>query len=174
MEGQFITVRPILLIFTTLAFAAATLAFAQEAVILPVPAVPVPAYADLKAYLTLTDAQVTALADVLHQRMQAEQVIRAEINQKQQTLNQLLASDSTDAARIGQLSIDIHQLLKKLPLNGDPYRSQALSVLTADQRAKLPALVTALRLQSAGWQAITLNLIDNPVTIQPRIMDTQQ
>lgn len=121
-----------------------------------------PGFADLKAYLNLTDGQVQAIQSVQKSRMQAEQAIYQEINQKQQQLNSLLQSGSTDAASIGQLMIDIQTLRKKLPLNGEPYRTESLAVLSQDQRNKLPDLVNALRLQAAGWQAVNANLIDAP------------
>ena len=66
------------------------------------------------------------------------------------------------AAQLGQLLLDIQALQKELPLTDAPFKSQALNVLTADQKAKLPKLSEALQLQSAAGQAGVLLLIDYP------------
>jgi Spy/CpxP family protein refolding chaperone len=112
--------------------------------------------------LTLTDTQVRALTDVQNRKGEAERVIYQQLAEKERALSELLNNNSNDALRIGQLMVEINQIRKKLPINGEPYRSDALNVLTVDQKAKLPALVNAMKLQSAGWQAISLNLIDSP------------
>src|SRR6516162_2238499 len=66
--------------------------------------------------------------------------------------------------------LDIRSLQKQLPLNDAPYKTQAVSVLTADQKAKLSKLAEALQLQSAAGQAGMLLLIDTPVTGPPGIL----
>lgn len=119
-------------------------------------------FAEVKAYLNLTDAQLQGLEDIQKARMQAQQAIYQQINQKQQELNSLLQSGSTDALRIGQLTIDINALRKQTPVPGDSYRNQALAVLAQDQKNKLNSLSAALQLQQTAWQAINLNLIDAP------------
>ena len=129
-----------------------------------------PAYAELKQYLSLTDAQLQSLQAILDNRSQAVQNIYTQISQKNQTLSQLLNSDSGTAAQLGQLLLDIRSLQKQLPLNDAPYKTQAVSVLTADQKAKLPKLTEALQLQAAAAQAGMLLLIDTPVTGPPGIL----
>jgi len=131
---------------------------------------PVPAYAELKQYLSLTDAQLQSLQTILDNRSQALQNIYTQISQKNQTLSQLLNSDSGTAAQLGQLLLDMRSLQKHLPLNDAPYKTQAVSVLTADQKAKLPKLAEALQLQAAAGQAGMILLIDTPVTGPPGIL----
>lgn len=124
---------------------------------------PYPLPADqLKSYLNLSDAQVTGLQQVQTTKQDAEQKIYKDMNEKSRLITALLQANSTDAARIGQLMIDVEKLRQQLPLKGEPYRSQALNVLNADQRTKLPALVQAMQLQQASWQAVNFNLIDSP------------
>jgi Spy/CpxP family protein refolding chaperone len=135
--------------------------------IMPYP-MPVQAYQELKTYLTLTDTQVRALTDVFNRKMEADRVFYQQIGEKERALYELLNNNSNDALRIGQLMVEVNQLRKKAP-SVEPYRTDALNVLTADQKAKLPALVNAMKLQSTGWQAISLNLIDSPQG-EPRIM----
>jgi hypothetical protein len=63
------------------------------------------------------------------------------------------------------LLIDIHNLQKQLPVPNSTYRDQALKVLTPDQTPKLATLTSALALQQAAWQAVTLDLVDAPAPI---------
>lgn len=121
-----------------------------------------PVYAQLKAYLNLTDTQVQNLLSIQASRNNAQQAIYKQIADKQTQLNTLLSQGTTDALTVGQLEIDINNLRKELPLPNSPYRTQALAVLTPDQVAKLPSLVTALQLQTTAWQANALDLIDAP------------
>jgi hypothetical protein len=130
----------------------------------------VTAYTELKQYLSLTDAQLQSLQTILDNRSQAAQNIYTQISQKNQTLSQLLNSDSGTAAQLGQLLLDIRSLQKQLPLNDSPYKTQAVSVLAADQKAKLPRLAEALQLQAAAGQAGMLLLIDTPLTGPPGIL----
>jgi Spy/CpxP family protein refolding chaperone len=113
---------------------------------------------ELKVYLNLTDAQLQALQTIQQSKNQAQQTIFQQINEKQQQLNALLAN-SGSAVEIGQLTIDINNLRKQIPLPAEPYRSQAAAILTAVQQAKLAALNTALQLSPAASQAVTLSLI---------------
>jgi Spy/CpxP family protein refolding chaperone len=126
---------------------------------------PTPNFSQLKTYLNLSDGQLQSLADIYKSRMAAQQAIYQQISAKQTQLNQLLAGGTSDAAAVGQLMIDIHNLQKQLPFPNSTYRDQALKVLTPDQTAKLPALTSAMALQQAAWQAVTLDLVDGPAPI---------
>jgi len=126
-----------------------------------------PVYAQLKAYLKLTDTQVQNLLSIQASRNNAQQAIYKQIADKQTQLNTLLSQGAADALTVGQLEIDINNLRKQLPLPNSSYRTQALAVLTPDQMAKLPGLFNALQLQTTAWQANTLDLIDAPVLNGP-------
>lgn len=129
-------------------------------------------YEDLKAYLGLTDSQVRSLESNLAEKHRAEQAIYQQISDKHRTLYTLLNEGSTDALQIGRLMVDIQALQKQIPAAGAPFRAPALAVLTAEQKAKLTALENAMKLQQAGWQAVTLNLLDpaQPPIGLPRIL----
>ena len=116
----------------------------------------------LRAYLNLTDAQSQALQTVLAAKNRAEQAIYEEARQKQIQLDNLMRNSSTDYLLIGRLTVEIRDIYKKLPLSAEPYRSQALAVLSPDQRAKLPALSNALTLMPAANDAVFFSLIDRP------------
>ena len=128
-------------------------------VITPLPPIPAPSTA-LVQYLGLSPTQLQALQDVQKSRTAADQATYKQINDKQMTINNLIAAGSNDALMIGQLTIDISNLRKQLLTSGAPFRDQALAVLTPDQKNKLPGLTSALQLQPAAYQAIGFNLID--------------
>lgn len=142
--------------------AAIPLAAQDRAVILPYPN-----FAELKQYLNLSDAQVQSLQSVMTARNQAQQSIYTQINQKNETLRQLLNAGTGTATQLGQLLLDINNLQKQIPQVDGPYKMQALNVLTADQKPKLGKLTEALQLQTTGYQAVTLLLIDSPYTTFP-------
>jgi Spy/CpxP family protein refolding chaperone len=135
--------------------------FGQEAAIGLIPGPP-PEFRELRTYLSLSDAQVQSLRQVQSRRTEADQALYKQISEKYQTMNALLEANSADFARIGQLQVEIHRLQRHVPTGGEPYRSQALNVLTPEQKTKLPPLVTALQLQNTAYQAVNLNLVDGP------------
>ena len=124
----------------------------------------------LREFLNLSPAQSAALQDVQKSKRDAQQAVFNEMNQKQTALDNLLRSGSTDYVQIGRLTVELRDLQKKLPASGEPYRTRALSVLTQDQRAKLPVLVNALELQWPANDAVTWNLIDPPQFRDPIIL----
>jgi hypothetical protein len=126
------------------------------------PFVPQPLFPELRQYLTLTDAQVNSLVQIQNNRREAEAAIYRQIAEKQQVLYGLLQAGSTDALQIGQLTVEINNLQRRLPLGPEPYRTSSLAVLNDPQKAKLPALSDALRLAGTAYQAVSLNLIDQP------------
>ena len=73
-----------------------------------------------------------------------------------------MKSPTADAFQVGRLTLEIRDLQKKLPLTGEPYRTNALNVLNALQKSKLPALTQALQTATPAYQAVSLNLIDAP------------
>lgn len=117
----------------------------------------------LKQFLSLTDAQVTQLAQLRREQGQTVQVINQQIREKEAALRELLQSGSSDAATVGRLVLDVNALRKQIRETDERYQAQARQVLTAAQQEKLGALVEAARLQPAIAQAISLNLISPPL-----------
>lgn len=138
----------------------------------PVQGVPAPgifpppqqAFEEVKQQLGLTDAQMQQLRTIMEERDKANQEVYRQIQEKQTELNLLLESGSRDSARIGQLMIDIYTLGKQPSAPNDQWRRRALAVLTSDQRTKLGSLDQALKLSTPAYQAVTLNLLDAPVS----------
>ena len=139
----------------------------KDAIILPAPY-----YNDVKQYLGLSDAQSQSLETILRNRNQAQQSIWTQTAEKNRQLYQLLESGTGSAAQVGQLLIDIRNLEKQIPTLDGPYRTQALNVLTPDQKTKLLKLDEALKLQPAAFQAAMLLLLEYPQQIGlPRPVD---
>jgi Spy/CpxP family protein refolding chaperone len=133
---------------------------------------PAPAYTELKQYLGLTDAQVQSLETILRNRSQAQQAVFTQISEKSRQMYQLLENGSGSATQIGQLMLDIRNLEKQLSTVDAPYRTQAVNVLTADQKTKLAKLDEALKLQGTASQAAMLLLLEYPYPIGlPRPVD---
>lgn len=121
-----------------------------------------PPYSEVARFLGLTPNQVQSLQQVQRRKAEAERAIYEQMQEKERALWQLLNENSSDASRIGTLMIEINQLRKKVPVGGEPYRGEALNILTPEQKAKLPTLTNALVTAPAGYEAVYLNLIDNP------------
>jgi hypothetical protein len=79
--------------------------------------------------------------------------------EKHQQLHALFESNSSDAARIGQLSLDLYNLRRWLNPSFEPFHGQALPVLTPEQQTKLADLKHAFEVGGAASQAVMLNLI---------------
>lgn len=131
------------------------------ATILPYPG-PNTYYAELKQYLALSEAQGQSLETILKNRNEAQQNIWKQTADKNTQLYQLLESGTASAAQVGQLLIDIRNLEKQIPTLDGPYRTQALNVLTTDQKTKLAKLDEALKLQNTASQAAMLLLLEYP------------
>ena len=146
--------------------AAASLAIGQEpqdtatSMIYP-PPITQPGRA-LREFLNLTEAQAQALQTILTSKSRAEQAVYEEARQKQVALDTLMRNNSTDYLQIGRLTVEIRDIYKKLPVSGEPYKSQALAVLSPEQRAKLATLTNALTLMPAANDAVYFSLIDRP------------
>lgn len=132
---------------------------------------PAQAFDEVKQHLGLSDAQLATLRQILEQKDKALQDHWKKVMDKQTELNNLLQANSTDAVRIGQLTIEIHNFRKQqAPDNNALYRQQALAVLTPDQRTKLVPLDQALKLNQPAYQAVSLSLIEPPPPGLPRIL----
>ena len=123
---------------------------------------PTPAIAGLKQYLNLSDSQVTSLLSIVQQKMLVQQQVEAQISQKNQTLQTLLASASPSPTTVGHTLIDIQNLQKQLTPTVEPYHTQALAILTQSQATLLANLNTALQLQTPACEAVSVNLLVLP------------
>lgn len=118
--------------------------------------------AALKTYLSLTDDQAQKLVDARRASAEANRPILEQIREKSQVLREEMQKDAPDAAKVGQLMVDIKALRTKLQDGRGQVNSAALAVLTDAQKALLPGLDQALKLGPAARQAAALGLIAAP------------
>lgn len=139
---------------------------------MPRPILPYVPWEELKAHLSLTDTQIAGLRKVAEASRTAESAIYEQMRERHQQLQQLLSQGTNDSVTVGRLMIEINTLQRQLPLPNTQYRTQALALLTDVQKAKLPALSEALKLSTAAYQAVELNLVERPVHAggPPRIL----
>lgn len=123
---------------------------------------PQPNVTDIKAYLGLTDAQVTSLTQLLQTERQSVQSLMQQVGQKRQALDAALKAGTSNAATLGQFLLDIQALEKQIEQKRTDSRTQALAVLTADQKTKLNALSAAEQLLPSIREAGMLNLLAPP------------
>lgn len=116
----------------------------------------------LKSFLTLTDAQVTQLKEVLKKQAEANKPVMEQIRAKNQELAEEMRKDSPSPATVGQLMVDIKKLREQIRDASGDVSTGALAVLTPAQQTKLKELEAAQQLVPAIHQAQVLNLLARP------------
>lgn len=129
-----------------------TTAFAQSAADRPTPT-----FDELKAYLTLTDAQVASLTAAHQTALTNARTYMDQIREKQQSMRSL-----TDAAAIAKLIAEINVLQEKVKAVMDAARVAAVGTLTSAQQTKVKALEAAAALREEIGQAGALGLLTQP------------
>jgi hypothetical protein len=123
---------------------------------------PAPPVDAVKAYLGLTDSQITSLTAIRQQEMMAAQTIQQALASKSKALQAALEGGTTDAMTLGTQLLDIEAQRKKLDQLQSTAQGQAASVLSTLQQAKLATLVDASKLREDVQQAGILGLIALP------------
>jgi len=123
---------------------------------------PQPTFDEAKAYLGLSDAQVTALQQLRQAEADSQRSTMEQIRQKHQAMQQLVQQGSSDTAAIASLMQEAQALQKQLEAAHTQYLGQAVALLTAEQRTKLAALEAAAKLMGTIGQAAALNLLQAP------------
>lgn len=118
-----------------------------------------PGLAELKAYLGLTDAQISSLQAIQRGSTESMKTVVEQIQEKRKAL-QTLITQGTDPAAAGKLLFEIAALQKQLEDERDDRHDQAIAVLTADQKLKLKTLEEAAKLRFVIQQAMQLNLLE--------------
>jgi len=119
-----------------------------------------PTFTELKAYLTLTDAQVTSLQQLRQQEGEAMKTEHEAVRAKQTELR--AAVEKGDAAAAGRLLIEVQALQKRIGEVHTRYYANAVAVLNTAQKTKLQALEEAIKLMPTIGQARALNLLAQP------------
>jgi Spy/CpxP family protein refolding chaperone len=116
----------------------------------------------IKAYLNLTDAQVTSLHELTKAEHQASQPVASDLRTKHQALSVALRGGTTDAGTLTTMTQAVQAGEQKMQAIRQQYQSQAAGMLTGDQQAKLKALSDAAALMPSVHEAAMLNLIAPP------------
>ena len=141
-------------------FALATLGIASGLLLQAQP--PLPDFTELKAYLNLTDGQVTSLHDLSRAQRDAGRAVSESLRTQHQTMNTAMRSGSTDAATINSAALAIKAGDEKMASIRSQYQAQAVASLTPAQQVKLKALTDAAALAPNIQQAAMLGLISAP------------
>jgi len=120
-----------------------------------------PQYEELKAYLSLTEAQITQLTQLQSSYHQRTQTIHNEMAAKHRTLYTEMASDTPNGAAAGEAVVAIANLRKQLTAAEKQILQDAAAVLTDAQKPKLQTLDAARKLQMQIGQAQGLFLLDS-------------
>ncbi len=123
---------------------------------------PQPSFTELKAYLNLSDNQVQALQQLRQSTFTSMASTHSQLRTAEESLQSKLQAGSTDAAAIGNLTIQINALRKQTRQSQATLNQQSLATLSSDQQTKLKALQAAADLQPAIQQAHMLGLLAPP------------
>ena len=118
----------------------------------------------LKTYLELTDAQVTAItkANSDLNAFRAGKVQRQ--FQVQMELAQETAKETVDAVALGLRHAELEVIRRELAVEQKKTATAVQNLLTAPQKAKLATLQQALQLYSLACTAVDQNVLDAPTT----------
>ena len=128
----------------------------------------------VQSYLNLTDAQIQSLKQLHQSEMTAMRPIMEQMGPLHQSMRAQMEGTSTDATSTAKTVASIQNLRQQAAATRSSFRQQALAVLTADQRAKLAALESAMSLMPTVRQAMSLNLLTPPEGAEgggPEMMD---
>lgn len=117
---------------------------------------------ELKAYLGLTDAQVTSIRDSNRAGLEAMKPLASQMREKAQALRELNKSDSADATAIGNAVLALKDLRKQMQANRTKIQEQAVALLSPEQKAKLTELQTSTDHRMEKRQAMMLQLLAPP------------
>lgn len=117
---------------------------------------------DVKAFLKLTDAQLATLRGLRRDEAESNRAVHEKIGERAQALRTAMQRVAPVASEVGQILIDMQNLRKQVADNDAKYRTQALAVLTAEQKVELAKLDAARQLQDEVHQATALNLLERP------------
>jgi Spy/CpxP family protein refolding chaperone len=121
-----------------------------------------PPVTEIKAYLNLSDTQITSITNAIRTSADANRTLAEQMRTKHQMLQTALNNGSIDAAAIGRAMLEIQALRKQLEANHTKAREQAVSFLSTDQKAKLKTLEDAEKLREEIGEAHALNLLAPP------------
>ncbi len=121
-----------------------------------------PTFDAVKAYLGLTDGQITSIQTAQKAAADGAKTLVDQIQTKEKALRDALDKGVTDASVVGKAVLEIESLRKQIESSMKAAHTQFVNLLTADQRTKLAKLDEAARLRAEIGQAGALGLLEPP------------
>ncbi len=121
-----------------------------------------PQFGEVKAYLGLSDAQISSMQGAQKSAMDGLKPLIDQLQTKSQALRDTLEKGTTDAAAVGKAVLEIDALRKQVAASMKATQLQLVNILTADQKTKLAKLEDAAKLQPVIGQAGALGLLAPP------------
>ena len=116
----------------------------------------------LHNHLQLTEEQVTALRGNQRALREATRPLMQQIREKKRQLREEMNSDAPNAGPIGQLNVEIKDIMGQIKTLREESRASAVANLDGSQQAALEDLERALELQRMAQQAVAANLVAAP------------
>jgi Spy/CpxP family protein refolding chaperone len=117
-----------------------------------------PTFDAVQAYLGLTDTQIASLLAVRKAAADSVKTLVDQIRTKEQALRSALDQGVTDANAVGKAVLEIESLRKQVQSTMKAAYTEAVNLLTTDQRTKLAKLEEAAKLRDEIRQAGALGL----------------
>lgn len=117
---------------------------------------------DVKAALGLSDETVSQLQQLRRDQREALRSTFQQIRDNERKLHETLEAGRADATALGNMLLTIQNLRKQVRDSAETYRTQALALLSDEQKAKLQSLEEAAKMRAAIQQAASLNLLKAP------------
>ncbi len=118
------------------------------------------------AFLDLTPAQAAQFQALLSQFLGTLQALEAQVNAREQVLQQLLNAPNPNPPAIGMVVLQIHALEQQQAQAVQGFQQAFVSLLTPDQVQKVQAVAQAAQLVPVVGAFQSLYLIPGPVASQ--------
>ena len=116
----------------------------------------------LVEHLGLTEQQVADLRANQQTLREASRDLIRQIGEKSRLLREEMGQESPNAAIVGQLTVEIHDLRSEMKTLRDESRAASLLLLDESQQQRLAQLQQALSLMGVAQQAVGMNLLAGP------------
>ncbi len=116
----------------------------------------------LHEHLQLTEEQGTALRANRQALHEATRPLMQQIREKKGQLREQMSSETPSSGAIGQLNVEIKDLMEQIKTLREESRASAVANLDGSQQALLDELQRALELQHIARQAAGANLLAAP------------
>lgn len=118
----------------------------------------------VKSALSLSGAQLDQIKQLRKNAFTANETLRSQMREKQQSLRSAMKAENPDGAAIAAALRDLQSLRTQMKTQHDDLAKATKAVLTPQQASQLASLEQAMKLAPAARQAVALGLITPPDT----------